>query len=159
MDANTENLLIFTIEKQRFALNIDAIDRIIRSVAITRLTDLPQFVEGVIDYYGEIIAVINLRKRLGYPVETLKLSDRFIIVKTGNRKVALIVDDIDKLLKPDTKDIYNAKDLDAGMQFRKAIREDDGIIFIYDLECLLNQIQEIELEKIINSGYSSDENI
>jgi len=155
MEAKSQEILTFYIDNQRFAIDINNIDRIIRAVAITKLTDAPPFIEGVIDYYGEIIAVINLRKRLGYSIEELKLSDRFIIAKTNNRKLALIVDDVEKLMFPNSKDVYNAKDIDAGMQFIKVVREDEGIIFIYDVEKLLNQKNEIELEKFIETNFIS----
>ncbi len=152
MEEKSQEVLTFYIEKQRFAIDINNIDRIIRAVAITKLTDAPSFIEGVIDYYGEIIVVINLRKRLGYSIEELKLSDRFVIVKTSNKKLALIVDEVEKLLTPNSKDVYKAKDLDAGMQFIKVVREDDGIIFIYDLEKLLNKEDEIKLDKFIEAN-------
>ena len=155
MEAKSQKILSFYIDNQRFAIDINNIDRIIRAVDITKLTDAPPFIEGVIDYYGEIIAVINLRKRLGYLIEELKLSDRFIITKTNNRKLALIVDDVEKLMFPNSKDVYNAKDLDAGMQFIKIVREDEGIIFIYDVEKLLNQKNEIDLEKFIETNFNS----
>ena len=155
MEEISQEMLTFYIDNQRYAFDINVIDRIIRSVAITKLQDAPPFIEGVIDYYGEIIAVINLRKRLGYTIEDLKLTDRYIIVKTANRKLALIVDDVEKLLLIDSKDEFIAKNLDAGIQLLKVVREDEGIIFIYDIERLLNQKNEIELDKFIKVNFTS----
>jgi purine-binding chemotaxis protein CheW len=159
MDTKQNEILTFIVEKQRFAFNLEAVDRVIRAVAITKLTNCPKFIEGVIDYYGEIIVVINLRKRLGYPLEELKLSDRFIISKTATRKIALIVDEIEELIQPDSEDLFNSQDLDAGMKFIKVFRDDDGIVLIYDLESLMSIEEEIELEKFLVTNFPKVEKI
>jgi len=160
MELKREEILIFFIEKQRYALRIDDIDRIIRAVSVTKLTDAPDYVSGVIDYHGEIVAVVSLRRKMGYPAADLKLSDRFILVKTGHGKLALVVDDIEKIVLPGADDVYDAKEPDAGgMPFIRVIRADDGIILIYDLERLLNEINETELQRIIADTFSSGEAI
>ena len=159
MEEKPQEILTFLVENQRFALDIIDVDRVIRAVAITKLTDSPKFIEGVIDYYGEVIAVINLRKRLGYPLHELNISDRFIIAKTTSRKIALIVDDVEKLLLPDESELSDSKEIDAGMQFIKILREDEGIILIYDLENLLNKTDEIYLENFIASNFPTLENV
>lgn len=159
MDNKSQEILTFIVENQRFALDLQVVDKAIRAVAITKLSETPAFIEGVIDYYGEVIAVINLRKRLGFPIVDLRVSDRFLIVKTEKQKIALIVDEVEKLFVPNDNDIFDSKNLDAGMQFIKLVREDEGIILIYDIESLLNKAEEIELAKFIESNKTSPETI
>lgn len=159
MAANTLKILTFTVEKQRFAIHLLSIERIIRAQAITKFNDSPGFIAGVIDYYGEIIAVINLRKKLGFTLQELKLSDRFIIVKTSDRKLVLIVDEVEDVLSPDSQDMYDSKDIEKGLKFINILRDDMGIVFIYDLENLLSNSEEIELKDFIKANFSSGDNI
>ncbi len=154
MYINTQKILTFIIEQQRFAIQLEAIERVIRAQAITKLTDSPDFIDGVIDYYGEVIAVINLRKRLAYPLQEIKLSDRLLIVKSPYRKLALIADEVEDVLLPEKQDLYDAKDIDSGLKFANILRDDKGIVFIYDLEKLLSKAEEIELSQIIESNFS-----
>lgn len=151
MDANLQKLLVFVIEKQRFAIQLSVIERVLRAVAITKLSDAPGFIEGVIDYYGEVIAVINLRKRFGYNLMELRLSDRFIIVKTAKRKLALMVDEVEDVLSPDLQDLYDSRDINSGLKFIQILREDRGIVFIWDVENLLELAEEMELDKYLDS--------
>jgi purine-binding chemotaxis protein CheW len=154
MYINSQKILTFIIEQQRFAIHLEAIERVIRAQEITKLTDSPDFIEGVIDYHGEVIAVINLRKRLGYPLQEIKLSDRLIIVKSPNRKLALIVDEVEDIMLPDTNDLFESKEIDSGLKFANIFRDDKGIVFIYDLEKLLSKAEEIELNQIIDTNFS-----
>lgn len=158
MFLNSQKILTFILEQQRFAIHLEAIERVIRAQAITKLTDSPHFIEGVIDYHGEVIAVINLRKRLGYPFTEIKLSDRLIIVKSPNRKLALIVDEVEDIMLPDTNDLFESKEIDSGLKYANILRDDKGIVFIYDLEKLLSKAEEIELKQIIETYFSVNYN-
>jgi len=157
MDTNLQEILTFIVEGQRFAIQLHAVERILRALEVTKLTDSPEYVEGLIDYYGEVIAVINLRKRLGYPLQELRVSDRFIIARTGNRKLALIVDEVEDVLLPNSQDVYDSKDIDGGLKFLNILRDDNGIILLYDIENLLRKSEQIELEHILEASTSSND--
>ena len=154
MSENSQEILTFIVENQRFAIPLQKVDRAIRAVAVTKLIDSPGFIEGVIDYFGEIIAVISLRKRLGYTLQELKLSDRLIIANTTNRKIALIVDQVEDVILPDSLDLYDSKDLVAGLKLLSLLRDDRGIILIYDLENLLSKTEEIQLKEMLEANFT-----
>jgi len=62
---------------------------------IEHITPVPHaaaHVEGVVFSRGEVVPVINLRLRFGFPRAANTLSSRLIIVKVGNRRVGLMVD-------------------------------------------------------------------
>lgn len=157
MDTNLQEILTFVVEGQRFAIQLHAVERILRALEVTKLTDSPEYVEGLIDYYGEVIAVINLRKRLGYPLKELRTSDRFIIAKTMNRKLALIVDEVEDVLLPNSQDLFDSKDIDGGLKFLNILRDDNGIILLYDIENLLKKSEQIELEHILEANSSTSD--
>ena len=155
MDGNIQNLLVFVVEKQRFAIQLSQIERVIRAVAITNIKNSPGFIDGVIDFYGEVIAVIDLRLRLGYAQRELRITDRFIIVRTNHRKLALIVDEVEDILLPDAQDWYDSKDINKGLKFLNIVREDGGIIFIYDIKGLLDTDEEIQLNRFLKTNFPS----
>ncbi len=149
MNSNSKEILIFVIQDQRFAIQLQAVERVIRAQAITIMAESPAFIEGVIDYYGEVIAVINLRKRFAYSNRNIQLNDRFIIANMPSRKLALIVDEVEDVVSPDDLDLDNARDIDKGLKIIKFFRSEKGIVLIYDLENLLDKTEEIELQKLL----------
>ena len=153
MSYGLKDFLIFTVEEQRFAIPLSMIDRVIRAVALTPITDSPGFMEGVIDYFGEVIAVISIRKALGYDLHELSLNDRFIIVTTANRKIALIVDEVEEVLSPDSQDWFDSREINKGLKFLNILRNDQGIILIYDIESLLGTEEEIHLKKLLETNF------
>jgi len=145
-------ILCFSMDEQRFAISLDSVERVLRAQAVTAVPDSPEFICGVIDYHGEVIAVINLRRRFNLQSRPIELNDRFIIAKTPSGKLALIVDEVEGVLIPDEIDLYEAKqifpEIDTGLKLVNILREDKGIILIYDMEKFLSGKEEIKLQEI-----------
>ena len=68
-------LVGFTIGKELFGVDILMVQEIIRAAPITPVPNSPDFVEGVINLRGNILPVIDLRKRLNLLTEEIDLKD------------------------------------------------------------------------------------
>jgi purine-binding chemotaxis protein CheW len=90
----------FGIGKERFGVDILAVQEIIRSTEVTPVPNSPSFVEGVINLRGDIIPVIDLRKRLSlYNTDKDIEKNWILILSIGNRIVGFIVDAVTEVLK------------------------------------------------------------
>jgi purine-binding chemotaxis protein CheW len=56
-------LVVLTLDEQRYALHLSAVERIVRMVEITPLPKAPQIVLGVVNVQGRIVPIVNIRKR------------------------------------------------------------------------------------------------
>lgn len=93
-------LVGFTIGKELFGVNILMVQEIIREAPITVVPNSPDFVEGVINLRGNIIPVIELRKRLNLYTDTVKKEDIWILIlDLGGRITGFIVDSVTEVLK------------------------------------------------------------
>lgn len=93
------HLVVFSIGDEEFGVDIAQVREIIRLRQITYLPKAPNFVEGVINLRGQIVAVINLAKRLGVPSKAPSNASRIIILEMGNNSVGMIVDAVSEVLK------------------------------------------------------------
>src|SRR5688572_3877945 len=57
-------LLAFRIESRSYALRLSHVQRVIRSVDVTPVPETPSCVLGIIDVHGEILPVLNFRRRI-----------------------------------------------------------------------------------------------
>lgn len=89
-----EQLVIFQLHDQQYALPIQETQEIIRMTAITQVPNTRHYVEGIINLRGSIVPVINLNKRLGLPVNEYNEATRIIVVEHGGQKVGMIVDNV-----------------------------------------------------------------
>jgi purine-binding chemotaxis protein CheW len=89
--------LVFTVEEQRYALPLEAVEHVTRAVAITKVPDSPANVLGVVNVHGAVLPVIDLRCRLGLPKRKVALTDRLIVTRVSWGRLVLIVDEVEDL--------------------------------------------------------------
>ncbi|MCI5142407.1 MAG: purine-binding chemotaxis protein CheW [Candidatus Electrothrix sp. ATG1] len=93
-------LVGFTIGNEQFGVDILMVQEIIRSAPITSVPNSPDFIEGVINLRGNIIPVIELRKRLNLFREGSDSDDSWILILDINGRVTgFIVDSVTRVLK------------------------------------------------------------
>lgn len=141
-------LLIFQIDNQQFALPLTVVEKVIEIVEIRQLPKTPEYVYGIINMYGEIISVINLRSLFGLPSKEIELSDQLLIVSTSLFKHALWIDATDKIIEIDRNKIVRSEKLKYGKKFvQGVVKLENGMVLINDVEKFLSsgELKELEL--------------
>ena len=149
MDQSRE-IFCFIIDNQRYGVPLMSVERFMQAVTINAVPNSPPMVHGLIDYYGSLVPVINFRHRLKLPEKPVSASDYFVIVKTPKRKLAIVIDDVDDVINPSAKEIIPSSSLDSGLDNMGVLRQDQGIIFIYDLETLFSSKEEAMLLGLVD---------
>jgi purine-binding chemotaxis protein CheW len=105
-------LVGFKIAEELFGVDILMVQEIIRSAPITAVPNSPEFVEGVINLRGDIIPVIDLRKRLGlFDEDSEQLRTWILILDIQGRVTGFIVDLVTEVLKIEEEQIEHAPDI------------------------------------------------
>ncbi len=146
----TENkrnrLVIFTLDEQRYALHLSAVERVVLVVEVTLLPKAPEIVLGVINMQGRIIPVMNIRKRFRLPEREISLSDQLITARTSSWTVALVVDSVSGVAERSAQEVIAAEKILPGMEYVEgAAKLEDGIVFIHDLDRFLSLEEEKQL--------------
>lgn len=142
-----EPLLVFQVGSGRYGVRLSALREVLRAVAITLLPGAPRVVEGVIDVRGEVVPVLNMRRRFGAPERPLDPAERFVLVRAGERSVALRVDSVAALADADPAAEESAETLVPGAPHVAGVaRLADGLVLIHDPDAFLTQAESAELE-------------
>ncbi len=127
-------LVGFKIGKEIFGVDILMVQEIIRSAPITCVPNSPEFVEGVINLRGNIIPVIDLRKRLNLHTESYKQEkDWILILDIAGRITGFIVDLVTEVIKIQETNIDPPPDiLVAGLhsQYIRGVCEIENTLLI-----------------------------
>ena len=83
---------------QDFAFNIFQVERILRYEAPAPLPKAPDYLEGVLQYQGSAVPLIDLRKRLG-TASPLREDTRTVILEFEGGKIGIIVDAVTEVLQ------------------------------------------------------------
>ena len=140
-------LIVFTLDDQRYALPLQAADRVVRMVAITPLPNAPDIILGLVDVQGRVIPVINLRRRLGLAERELALTDQLVVAHTARRPVALIADTVQDVIACSAQSLIAAEQIVPGVEYVEGVLKlEDGLILIPNLDRFLSLEEENALD-------------
>lgn len=91
-------IVIFELASELFGLQISSVESIIKLQPITQVPHAQEFVEGVTNLRGNVLPVIDLRKRFGFKPRTVDKNSRIIVVNADKIKVGMIVDAVTEVL-------------------------------------------------------------
>jgi len=147
-----DQLVVFTLDRNDFALPVGIIDRIIRSVSITSVPGTQENVLGVINVHGQAIPVFNIRKIFNLPSREIHLNDQFILARISGQTISIVVDSIKGITNRKDQKIIPADKIFPGMNkiLEGFIFFEDGLILIYDPAELftLENMRKIDIELI-----------
>ncbi len=67
--------------------------------AFARLPKAPQVIEGVLNFRGAAVPVLDIRTRFGLPLRPVRTTDHLIVARAGKRIAAIRVDRVSDLIE------------------------------------------------------------
>lgn len=132
-------VLRFTLGDATFGLAADAVREVTRAVAIVPLPRAPPIAEGVVNVRGELVPVLDIRRRFRRPAAPLDPDQHFIVARAGPRLVALRVDRVTDLILVEHSAITRGDATFPGAEHLHGVATlPDGLIVISDLESFLD---------------------
>ncbi|HEY1722971.1 MAG TPA: chemotaxis protein CheW [Magnetospirillaceae bacterium] len=139
--------LIFHLDAERFGIVAADVVEAVRAVMIAALPKAPPIVEGVINFRGRILPVLDIRARFGLPAKPLEPNDYLIIARTSNRVVALRVDRVSDFVSIADSDIVPAGDVPSiGAMVAGVAKLPDGLVIIHDFVAFLSATEAAALD-------------
>ena len=147
--------LLFELVEQRFALALSDVIELTRACAVQALPKAPEVVLGVLNLRGEVLPVLDLRRRLGLAEKPLEPSDCFVFARIAERHVALRVDRLLGIEALDITQLDEAPNLPPGLAYVSGVAPvADGVVFIYDLPQFLSSSEVLVLDRALSRARS-----
>jgi purine-binding chemotaxis protein CheW len=140
-------LVAFSLDDRRFAVALSTVKRIERIVAVTPLPKAPAIVTGIVNFHGQVIPVVDIRSRFNLPFREPELNDHLLVLDTGRRVLAFIVDAAEGVIDASADQYADRKEILPGMDYVKGVvKLEDGMILIHDPETFLSLEEEHTLD-------------
>ncbi len=158
-----KKFVAFRLNDEYYAIDVHLVNEVYVPTAITEIPKAPNYTAGVINYRGQIVTVIDLKKRLNISeidVKTdyddlLESDDErhyVIIVKTEDSVVGLLVDYVESVISLNTDQIQSGIDLLSGKEataFLAGIADTEyGLTIMLSLDAILSEYDLTEIEKL-----------
>ena len=117
-----EQVVGFIVGEEEFAVPILSIQEIIKPIEWTRVPFVPDYVLGVFNLRGNVLPLIDLRKKFNAPAAEMDENTRFIVMKIKGEDVAFVIDRLTSAIRIPKKNILpppetysNEDDIIAGV--------------------------------------------
>ena len=98
MAAEPQQVVVFDLSGEIYALDIAYVHEIIRIQPVTPVPGAPDYIEGLINLRGRVVPIVDMRKRFGLPIRATGDRSRIIVVQVSDDIVGVIVDAVSEVI-------------------------------------------------------------
>ncbi|MFH1338555.1 MAG: chemotaxis protein CheW [Candidatus Omnitrophota bacterium] len=154
-------LVVFKIGDEEFGVDISQVREIVRLIEVTYMPKAPAFIEGVVNLRGQIVAVIDLAKRLGIPSKTRGDNTRIIVIEIGENTVGMVVDSVSEVLRISSDDIEDVPGLietEVPEHYIRGVGKlKDRLLVLLDLSRVLSHEEVTKVERHVKAAANKKE--
>ncbi len=142
IDLHENRFVTFCLNNEVYCISLKYIKefRKIKSVNLTSIPCVPEFIMGLINLRGEFITIIDIKSFLQIRKSQITEKTKIIVVKTHKIQIGIIVDDVFDIINIDSKDIIknqtNSSDKNRFVS-SEVLLNNKNVINILDLEKFL----------------------
>lgn len=140
-ETTAESYILFEIAGTTYALRSRSVQQMEMVEHITPVPNAPPFVEGVVFSRGQVVPIVNVRRRFGFDKKPHDLKTRLVVIAHNDRIVGLLVDSAREFvsipksaMQPPPEGISGL----SGKYLQSIAKLGDRLILIIDVDELLN---------------------
>lgn len=137
-----ELIIAFRLGEEEYGVDVSQIQEIVKMRDITRVPKAPYYIKGVMNLRGNVIPVIDLRKRFSLPFKETTDQSRIIVFDIKGVKFGIIVDAVSEVIRLPKENIEPPPPIAMGgieaSYIRGVGKLQNKLIILLDLEKALN---------------------
>jgi purine-binding chemotaxis protein CheW len=142
-------IVTFRLGEDLFAADIYSVERVLRWQEPTPIPNVPAWIEGVLEYQGRVVPVINLRRRFEMPAREAAGDTRILVFNTGGEWIAATVDAVLDVSGLELARVAPPPPLFrglAGEYIKGIVRREARLVIFLDVDRLLSTNERLVLE-------------
>ena len=140
-----EQACTFYLEDRVYALDVQEVQEVTKSLPITPIPLAPPYVKGLINLRGQIAVSIDLREMFGLPKQEVNELTNNIVCRTDGILLAFPVDRVGEVVENDydnfecTPDTVDPK---IGQFMKGVFKSQHNILSMLDIETILKSLHQ-----------------
>jgi purine-binding chemotaxis protein CheW len=132
-ETQTNELVGFKINDEYYCFNISWVQEIISIPPISKIPNVPHYIEGSINLRGKIIRIINLRRWLRLPWKKIDLKSKIVVLDVNSKLFGVLIEEIHEVFKIEENQKYEIPYLllrQPEMKYIQSIIFQDNEVFL-----------------------------
>lgn len=137
-DIETKQYIVVRIGNEKYGIDIQYIDNIVRMQKITRVPKAQSYFKGIINLRGDIVPVMSIRRKMGLEDDVITDASRTIIIKLEDKgSIGVIVDEVREVITLDMAEVEKQAAKDS---FINGIgKNGDELISLFEISAIVEE--------------------
>ncbi len=138
----------FRLENEKYGINVMQVQEVLRVSEIAPVPGAPDYVLGIINLRGNVVTVIDTRKRFGLTPKEMDDSTRIVIIESDDQVVGILVDSVAEVVDLRVSEMEAAPNVgtEESAKFIQGVASHDNeLLILVDLNRLLTDEEWAEM--------------
>ncbi len=138
----------FRLENEKYGINVMQVQEVLRVSEIAPVPGAPDYVLGIINLRGNVVTVIDTRKRFGLPPKEMEDATRIVIIESDEQVVGILVDSVAEVVDLRISEMESAPNVgtEESAKFIQGVASHDNeLLILVDLNRLLTDEEWAEM--------------
>lgn len=131
----------FRLDNEKYGIRVMQVQEVLRMTEIAPVPGAPDYVLGIINLRGNVVTVIDSRKRFGLTEQEADDSTRIVIIEADKHVVGILVDSVAEVVDLRSSEIDAAPNVgndDSSKYIQGVSSRDKELLILVDVNKLLS---------------------
>jgi purine-binding chemotaxis protein CheW len=141
----------FRLDNETYGVNVMQVQEVLRMTEIAPVPGAPGYVLGIINLRGNVVTVIDTRKRFGLEPREVDDATRIVITEIEQQVIGMLVDAVAEVVDVRMSEIETAPNVgnDESSRFIQGVSSREGeLLILVDLNKLLSADELREMKSL-----------
>ena len=138
----------FRLDQETYGINVMQVQEVLRVSEIAPVPGAPGYVLGIVNLRGNVVTVIDTRKRFGLPPKEVDDATRIVIIEVEGQVIGVLVDSVAEVLDLRASAIEIAPNVgnDESAKYIQGVASINGeLLILIDLNRLLSESELLDI--------------
>lgn len=145
---DADRWVTFKLESETYGVNVMQVQEVLRVSEIASVPGAPDYVIGIINLRGNVVTVVDTRRRFGMSSKEMDDLSRIVIIETEDQVVGILVDSVSEVVEIPGSEIETAPNVgteESAKYILGVTSRDSELLILVDLNKFLSEEEWGEL--------------
>jgi purine-binding chemotaxis protein CheW len=138
----------FRLDNEIYGINVMQVQEVLRYTEIAPVPGASDYVLGIINLRGNVVTVIDTRKRFGLPPADITDNTRIVIIEANKQVVGVLVDSVAEVVYLRASEIETAPNVgnEESAKFIQGVcNKNSQLLILVELDKMMNEEEWVEV--------------